>query len=297
MEKKLKAGITGFRFENPWDQLETIAKIGYKTSQNAAMTLQNLPGDFSENLARFQELGLEFYSVGIQKPMNFAMMRSQDPKDLCTIREGYADMGMDYITVTDQHIEDTVAACEKFGVKLVSGYSTPILNPHFGLAPCEKDVFYAALEGLEKIAEKFAKYGIRYTYHNHADEFETIFDGLTAFDQMVARTSTLAVEIDVGWVAVGGYDPVAVMKRIQNRIASVHVKDYVPGKSKNNFGMDFPRFTTVGTGLLDLDGVLKEALTLGMDTIIIEQDQLRNLNVKDTLTAAFLNMKETGLVE
>ena len=300
MAEKLKAGITGtgFRFASPWEQFETLSKLGYHTSQNAVASIANMDGNLDENIARFKELNLGFYSSSLVKPMGMPRMGG-DIKDMCTIKEGYMDMGMDHVTTTDQVIEDTIARCEKFGVNKVSCYGTPMINNMMqipGLKACEKDVFYEAIEAHDKIAEKFLKAGIYYTYHNHNVEFDTIYDGLTAFDQIIARTSSLSIELDVGWALSAGYDPVAIMKRIKDRLVSLHVKDLVDGTAKNPMGSVMPRFTAVGTGKLPLEEVLKTALEIGLDTVIVEQDMLRNLDLEKTLAASLYNMMETGYV-
>ena len=58
-----------------------------------------------------------------------------------------------------------------------------------------------------------------------------------------------------------------------------------------------PRFTAPGTGKLPLREVLKAGIEEGIEWAVVEQDFMNNLNQKDTLTAAYLNMKETGLIE
>lgn len=57
-----------------------------------------------------------------------------------------------------------------------------------------------------------------------------------------------------------------------------------------------PRFTTPGTGVLNLAGCLKTASEMGMKHAIVEQDFQYNLTQLETLTAAYYNMKETGYV-
>ena len=116
MTEKLKAGITGtgFRFASPWEQFETLSKLGYHTSQNAVASIAGMEGNLDENIARFKELNLGFYSSSLVKPMGMPRMGG-DIKDMCTIKEGYMDMGLDHITTTDQVIEDTIARCDIAG--------------------------------------------------------------------------------------------------------------------------------------------------------------------------------------
>lgn len=288
--EKMKAGITGFRFEGgPWEQFETLAKIGFKTSENAAMQLSRMEGSLEENIARYKDLGMEFYAVGVQKPFNPGAFR----RDSLTLEH----MALD--TIDDGVIEDTIAAAEKFGVKLISNYSGPALSVRFGLPQCPKDLWFAYLENQDKIAEKFENAGLHYFYHNHSEEFSIFYDGLSMFDHLLARTSHLTIELDVGWALFGGADPIAVLRRAHERVVSLHVKDYTDGLvlDPGTKFFQMPRFTTVGTGKLDLDGFLGLASELGYKWVIVEQDLLRNLNTVETLTASYLNMKETGYVE
>jgi sugar phosphate isomerase/epimerase len=294
MEKKLKAGVTGYMMSrDPWEQFEKLAKIGYKTSQNAVGTIKRMEGNLEENIARYKALGMEFYSTGVvpgKAPMRFDYFAKP------TILPEYHDLGFGY-RCDEEQIEKTVEECEKFGVQIVTGYSTPMLNVKFGLKNCEKDVFYMALEENEVIAEKFAKAGIRYCYHNHDVEFLSIFDCVTAFDQLLTRTSALWLELDIGWVLYAGYDPTKVLERCSDRIASIHAKDLVPGTFVNQNGEVRPNFTALGTGVLDINAFFRMALDKNYETVIFEQDSMRHLSVEESAAASYLNAKETGLVE
>ena len=298
---KLKAGITGFRMDvSPWEQFEILRRIGYRTSENAVMQLMRMEGDLDENIARYKEMGMELYAVGVQKPFNPNFFRRGGKiEDMCTIRPGYLDMSFDYLTTDDKVIEDTIACAEKLGVKLISNYSGPALNSRFGLTPCEKDVWFEYLEASDKIAEKFEKAGLHYFYHNHSEEFSIKYDGVSMFDYLLERTSGLSVELDIGWALFGGADPVEVLKKAHDRVVSLHIKDYVDGTVPDPGTPHFqmPRFTTVGTGKVDIDSFLGLASELGYEYAIVEQDVLRNLDTVETLTASYLNMKETGFVE
>ena len=292
---KIKAGITMFQKigSDPWDRLKTLAQIGYKTSQDAIMTVQRTSGDLDENIARYKELGMEFYSTAVapgKTPMQFNYFAKP------TIVEGYHDLGFAH-RVDDEQIEKTIAVCEKFGITLVTQYSTPILNPRFGLKPCEKDIFYEAIEKMEATAEKLKSSGIRYCYHNHDLEFLTGYDGKTAFEQLMNRTSTLSLEIDVGWMLAGGEDPERIMRRYASRVASLHIKDLVPGTWVRQQSNEVrPTFTALGTGILNLEKFLSAAVDLGHAWVIVEQDDMRNLSELETATVSYQNMKETGLV-
>jgi sugar phosphate isomerase/epimerase len=67
--------------------------------------------------------------------------------------------------------------------------------------------------------------GLQLSYHSHDLDFRPV-SGQTPFDLMVAGTDpSLRYELDVGWCAFGGADPVAVINRHYARLASLHLRD------------------------------------------------------------------------
>jgi sugar phosphate isomerase/epimerase len=93
---------------------------------------------------------------------------------------------------------------------------------------------YRSLETLKKycdyynaIGEKCNKAGIRFGYHNHANEFTTVLDGHTFYDYLVENTDPKKVmfELDLYWIVVGGKDPLDYFNRYPKRFELYHVKD------------------------------------------------------------------------
>lgn len=302
--KKMAAGVTGSPMsKDPWENYEKLRKIGYRTFQGAAGQLESME-DPAEAYARYKEMGMFIHSVGIApkrdaEPFSFPSGGFAGGRPVLPeghIVEGYLDMSFGY-RCTDEQIEDTIALCEKYGTNIVVNYNSPCINDMMGTKVCEPDVFYMALEEMEQIAEKFKKAGISYCYHNHDREFKLNFNSLAPIEQLLARTSALALELDVGWVQAGGYDPTAFFKKVADRVAAVHVKDIREGQRPNVFGALRPDFCAVGTGLVNFDTLLPLIQEKGIKTVIVEQDSMRNLTVEESLTAAYLNLKETGFVE
>ena len=68
--------------------------------------------------------------------------------------------------------------------------------------------------------------GIRVGYHNHAHELEATFDGTTGLEVLAGLLDPRVVlEVDLYWVARGGVDPVALLRRLGERVVAVHAKD------------------------------------------------------------------------
>jgi sugar phosphate isomerase/epimerase len=61
-------------------------------------------------------------------------------------------------------------------------------------------------------------------------EFHEV-EGRIGFDNLMARTDPelVKIELDVGWVAVAGHDPVAYMNRYAGRVIGCHLKDFLAG--------------------------------------------------------------------
>ena len=105
--------------------------------------------------------------------------------------------------------------------------------------------------------------GLGFGYHNHHMEFEPLGDR-PAFDFLAENTDPALVkfELDVGWVAVSGHDPVDYIDRYHDRIIAVHMKDYDPSLSKGTDPKTYPipeqaQLVEPGAGSLDFERLVK----------------------------------------
>lgn len=114
--------------------------------------------------------------------------------------------------------------------------------------------------------------GIGLGYHNHNVEFAPI-GSTTGWDIIAGETdrSLVHFEIDVGWVASAGLDPVAFLKRHAGRVHWMHVKD-VGSAIVPNFVLDTIS-TEVGSGLLDWTRILPAANKAGVRHFYVEQER------------------------
>jgi sugar phosphate isomerase/epimerase len=77
-----------------------------------------------------------------------------------------------------------------------------------------------------EIGAQLAGYGLRLSYHNHAQEL-ALADGQTAFEHLLdaAPPAQLGAEVDVYWVDHAGQDPAKFLRRLGARCRLVHLKD------------------------------------------------------------------------
>ena len=145
---------------------------------------------------------------------------------------------------------------------------TPLLVVPF-LSPSERPrdlAGWAALGGeLDGIGGRLADVGLALAYHHH--DFELARhdggNGLTALLEG-ADAGRLGLELDTGWLALVGEDPVAWIDRWRERLVRLHLKDLVPGTS--------PPWADVGGGALDLSAVVAAARRSAVPWLLVEHD-------------------------
>ncbi|HEV7298486.1 MAG TPA: sugar phosphate isomerase/epimerase [Tepidisphaeraceae bacterium] len=232
-----------------WGTMAQVAAIGYRGIEAPGRLLE---GDVAENVKRFHGLGLQVLTIGAS-------------------REAVRD-----------HLSQVTQQAKSLGAPRVTVW----------WGPCDdRDALLRDAEMYNAAGRQLAQDGIQLCYHNHGHEFQTTYDGLYALDMLVANTDprALAFEIDIAWVAFGGENPIAVLRRLAGRVPAIHVKDMHSLNDKH-------AFTAVGTGVVPVRESVQTAIELGIEWVVVEQDRLRNLTAMETATVSFLNLKEYGLV-
>ena len=139
------------------------------------------------------------------------------------------------------------------------------------------DQFKRIAARANSFGEKCAAAGIQLCYHNHSFEFLQLDGGVTGFEVLEAEFDRQRVkfELDVFWVAIGGWDPADTMRRLEGRTAQLHLKDLLADSPVNHDESTVPHeaFKELGAGTVDLDKVLKLASPLGVEQCHVEQDR------------------------
>ena len=206
---------------------------------------------------------------------------------------------------------EVVEKCNKTGIRWAATYAGCVGAYRFGMRDTYPgyDELMKEIETLNAIAKELAKEGIVLTFHNHDAEFQTFYQGKSAFYHMVDNSEYLKFEVDTGWALYGHFDPVEVLDHVGDKLHNIHVKDWTYGNAVQVFNIPgmpvdenkaqnaMPHFTTPGNGFLPLREVLRKASDMGVEYAIVEQDFTDILDNENILRAAYLNMKETGYVE
>ncbi|UVI30593.1 sugar phosphate isomerase/epimerase family protein [Paenibacillus spongiae] len=136
--------------------------------------------------------------------------------------------------------------------------------------PTEEDVDKLA-SILEAAGRQVAAAGLQYGYHNHDFEFKLV-NGRPAMDLLLEKVPAeyLIAEFDLGWVHMGGQNPVDYVTRYAGRVPLAHFKDFGQGR----------RDTEVGKGVVDLKGVLGVAEKVGIEYFIVEQEEFASSSLE-----------------
>jgi len=143
-----------------------------------------------------------------------------------------------------------------------------------------------AAQQLSDAGKRLANEGLQLCYHNHAFEFEKLSDGSNGYKILTENTDKKLVqfELDVMWARWGGEDPVKWMKKLKGRVPLLHIKD-TPGQQAGG-----KKFTEVGTGIVDINAVIKAAPAVGSKFYIVEQDSDWAGSAFDSARISFQNL-------
>jgi sugar phosphate isomerase/epimerase len=109
-------------------------------------------------------------------------------------------------------------------------------------------------ERLNAAGREYRSLGLAFGYHNHDVDFVPV-EGVVSFDYLMERTepAVVGLELDVGWLAVAGMNPVDYLRRYAGRVLACHMKDYDAA-----IKADIPdrKLVEPGAGTVDFGAVL-----------------------------------------
>jgi sugar phosphate isomerase/epimerase len=127
------------------------------------------------------------------------------------------------------------------------------------------DNYKSVAEAFNRAGEQCKKLNLKFGYHNHAYEFESD-NGQVLYDVLLdnSQTDLVHMELDLGWVIVGGKDPLDYFERYEGRFPLWHLKD---------MDMTEKESTEFGKGGLDITKMLASKNESGVKYIFIEQEE------------------------
>jgi inosose dehydratase len=243
--------------------LSEMASLGYISTEMGRLFSQDLP---------FLKEKLEKY--GIQLASKFVGVLFSDESRLEEELQSFQkwvnylhEMGCEYVIV-----------CEMGG----SMHWDPRRSPNdIKIQKLTDKEWQSLVEGLHRAANICREYGMKLVYHFHAG---TVVETAEEIDRLMESTDPNLVHLlyDTGHALYGGYDPVELLNKYEDRIQYVHLKDVrrevLEQVRKEN--LDFRSavlrgmFTVPGDGCIDFVPIFEKLIKKNYNGwIIVEAEQ------------------------
>ncbi len=167
------------------------------------------------------------------------------------MRDGLAENGLTAPT-THVHLlgEDQDAVCALAAELGIQTVIEPYVDP--ARWQTEAGVSEVAAE-LNAAAIKAADYGLQVGYHNHHFELESMIDGVHALEVLATQLAPeVVLEVDTYWAYAGGADVPALLTRLGDRVAALHLKD-------GDGTLDTSKQVPLGSGVLPVWDIVDAA--------------------------------------
>lgn len=159
-----------------------------------------------------------------------------------------------------QNIDETIAFHKELGMEYIGVGG----GPHGNDAEADKTALIFAW------ANKYgAEKGVKFYYHTHSSEFNTLESGRQAIDVLM---SGAYMEIDTFWSFVAGIDTRKFLLDNKDKIVYLHIKD---GNKKTHHPC------ALGEGDNDLITVIETAKEMGHEWLVLENDDPTPTGLED----------------
>lgn len=239
--------------------------------------------DFTGTLEAVKRIGY----AKIQTNMSLA------GRDTAQLKQAFDAVGLAWDTAHCSNAEfltelpRTIEKAKAVGLRYLVT-SVPLFPANFRdvVTGVSADAWKRNAELLNKVGGEIAKAGLVFGYHNHNPEFRK-YDGVTAYDMLLKETDPALVklELDIGWMVSGGYDPAQYLVRDPGRYIILHVKDltrdFIPNYQTRMTGKP------AGSGIVDWKRVFAAARRAGIKGLYVEQEKPYQASPLEDAKAAF----------
>jgi len=149
-----------------------------------------------------------------------------------------------------------------------------------------------------KVGEIMKQHGIKFGYHNHNFEFDTVEGKIPYFDVFMKELDKdlVTMEIDIFWTTKAGQDPVEIIKKYPGRFELYHMKDMFTKEAPFFTTVGVQDFAPVGAGVIDFKRLLAVKETAGMKYMVVEQDLSRDNNPFGDIKTSLINIQTKILI-
>ncbi len=262
MKKRLYLFLFALAFSLP---------IGLTQAQEIALQLYSLRNEMKEDPIKYHKMIADWGISALEGGGTYGMSDAEYGKLLADNNLRVVGVSADYNQLA-KTLKPIIDQAKKYGAK----YATCYWIPHAEGA-ISMDEIKVATALFNSVGEQLKKEGITFTYHPHGYEFAKEGKGVV-MDYMLKNAEHFAFNMDVYWVAMGGGDPVKIMKKYKGKFPQLHLKDRKIGTPGSPDGRgDVETNVVLGTGDIDIAGLIKQAKKQGTKYLVIEDESSRSV--------------------
>ena len=166
--------------------------------------------------------------------------------------------------------ETAIERARQYGAKYIMCPWIPHQPDNFDLEHIQ-----LATEVFNNAGKQIRTAGLQLVYHPHGYEFSPYGQG-NLFDYMIANARYFDFEMDVYWFAHGGVDPMDYLNKYPGKFKLMHLKDMRKGVKGNYSGTeDVETNVVLGSGQINIAGLVQKARELGIEYLFIEDESSR----------------------
>ncbi|MBI3945366.1 MAG: sugar phosphate isomerase/epimerase [Armatimonadetes bacterium] len=176
-----------------------------------------------------------------------------DESSFAGVIQLYRDAGVEIVSIGCQQLANDPEKEEKY-FRFVKQAGARFMSVNFDIATVP-DAYRTA----ERLAEK---YDVRLGIHNHGGWHW--LGNRTMLAHVFGQTSErIGLCLDTAWAIDSRHDPVKMAREFGSRLYGVHLKDFIYHRDRT------PEDVVVGTGILDLPGLLKAMEEVGFAGYVV----------------------------
>ena len=251
---------------DPLGSLKKIAGMGYKVVEHAGYDNRKFYGYSAKDFKKIlDDLGLKMYSGHV----DFGFHTWDESKK-------------DFTDAWKYTVEDAATVGQKFVL-------TPELEEK---AQKDYDTLMKVIDLWNKSGQLCQKHGMKFGYHDDFNE-DVVMKNMKIYDIIMkyCDPKLTVQQFDIANLYnAAGTDPKEIIAKYPGRFPTLHIKDVLKEKNKENSHDS----TVLGKGVLDVKNVVPLAIKNGAWLLIIEQEAYQNESPMDCVKDDLMAMKSWG---
>jgi len=232
---------------------QTIVYTQLGIAENYAGILKNIRDNGYDGV----ETGTRYLDTG--NPGFYRELLAKYNLDMYAIHVGGDFLNRNSVEEQIEGVAKTIGLAKNLGSRYI------FLSGAFNKDGMTRDDFFHQAKTYTRIGRLCSEAGLTFCYHNHWWEFLNNMIGMNILLDNVPE-DVMKLVPDLGWVVIGGVDPVKFLKWNIDRVAVLHYKDFKSTELTREF-------TELGTGIVPFKAITDYLSTLGRDWwITAEQD-------------------------